>query len=242
VLDEEASALEEAAMSQAGIEIITGCTADEITSDKNNAVDGVRLGDGRAIPCQMVVIAIGVKPRTELVKDTGIEVNRGIVVDEKMATSAADVYACGDVAESYDFVYDQNRLTPIWPNAYTGGRVAGFNMAGETARYGGGTSMNTMKYFGVDIVSAGITVPPDGSYKTIINRGNGVYRKVIIKNGCVAGLLFTGDIEKSGIILGLMRDRVDVSDYADILVEEGFGLACLPDEIWKLRLATEAQL
>ena len=241
ILDEEASAIEAKAMQKAGINIITGNTVAEITADGNGCVNGVKMGDDSALPCQMVIIAIGVTPRTELVKDTGIEMNRGIVVDEKMETSASGVYACGDVVESYDFVYGQKRLTPIWPNAYTGGRIAGFNMAGAAASYGGGTSMNTMKYFGVNIVSAGITMPPDDSYKTIINRENGAYRKVLVKDSCVAGLLFAGDIEKSGIILGLMRDKADVSGYADILVTEGFGLTCLPDEIWKPKLATAAE-
>ena len=70
ILDEEASEIEAAAMQKAGINIITGNTVAEITADANGCVNGVRMGDGSAIPCQMVIIAIGVTPRTELVKDT----------------------------------------------------------------------------------------------------------------------------------------------------------------------------
>ncbi|MCL0029932.1 hypothetical protein M1O20_07350, partial [Dehalococcoidia bacterium] len=88
-----------------------------------------------------------------------IKVNRGIIVDRHMATSSPDVYACGDAAEAYDFVYGENRLTPIWPNAYMAGRIAGFNMAGTPTEYPGGTAMNSLKYFGLDIVAAGMVNP-----------------------------------------------------------------------------------
>ena len=160
ILDEEASALAEERLKQAGVEIITGHTVAAVSSYYlSGEVTGVTLDDGIPIPCELVIVAIGVQPRTELVAGTGIKVNRGIVVDRHMATSSANVYACGDVAEAYDFIYGENRLTPIWPNAYLGGRVAGFNMAGVPTEYPGGTAMNSLKYFGLAIVSAGMVRP-----------------------------------------------------------------------------------
>jgi NAD(P)H-nitrite reductase large subunit len=156
-----------------------------------------------------------------------------------MQTSMPDVYACGDVAEAYDFVFGENRVTPVWPNAYVGGRVAGQNMAGTKAEYQGGTAMNSLKYFGVDIVSAGMVSPPDKGYDVVIKRGDGIYKKVILKDGLVTGLIFAGDIEKSGIIYNLMKDKVKVDGFKDELVSDDFGLASLPEEIWRARLATE---
>jgi len=76
-------------------------------------------------------MAIGVAPRTELLVDTPIRINRGIMVDETMRTNSPDVYACGDVAEAYDLILKQNRLLPLWPLAMLGGQVAGYNMAGK---------------------------------------------------------------------------------------------------------------
>ena len=81
-------------------------------------------------------------------KDTEIKVNRGILVDRQMETSYPGVYACGDVAEAYDFIYASNRVVPIWPNAHIGGRIAGPNMAGQNAEYDGGTAMNSLKKVG----------------------------------------------------------------------------------------------
>jgi len=156
ILDEEASAMEAAALEKAGIGIITEHTVNSINSTLPGEVRSVTLDDGRVIHCDIVIIAIGVRPRLELAAKSGINTNRGIVVDRHMMTSVPDIYACGDCAEAFDFVLDESRLTPIWPNAYEGGRVAGLNMAGEPTEYGGGTAMNAMKYFGVNIVSAAV--------------------------------------------------------------------------------------
>jgi NAD(P)H-nitrite reductase large subunit len=236
ILDEEGAELEAKALVNAGVEIITGHTVAKIDKGKS-AVDGAVLDDGRTIACDLVVIAIGVTPRLELA--VGLKTNRGIIVDRRMQTSMPDVYACGDVAEAYDFVFGENRVTPVWPNAYVGGRVAGQNMAGSQAEYQGGTAMNSLKYFGVDIVSAGMVSPPDKGYDVIIKRGDGIYKKVILKDGLVTGLVFAGDIEKSGIIYNLMKDKVKVDGFKDELVGDDFGLATLPEAVWRARLTTE---
>jgi NAD(P)H-nitrite reductase large subunit len=237
ILDKEVSALEADVLEKAGVDIITGHTAARINSYNTGEVGGVTLEDGRTLPCNIVIIAIGVRPRLDLTAGTNIKVNRGIVVDRSMVTSVPDIYACGDAAEAYDFVLGENRLTPVWPNAYEGGRVAGLNMAGQKAEYTGGTSMNALKYFGLNIVSAGLVNPPDDGYETIVNRHNSTYRKVILKKGKLAGFVFAGDIEKSGIIYNLMKDNVNVDSFKQTLVADDFGLASLPEASWRFKLA-----
>ena len=235
ILDEEASALEEGTLWQLGVRIVTGHTVAEVSGDSmaGKTVSSVTLENGTKIACNLVIVAIGVRPRTELMSGTGIKVNHGIVVDHHMATSSPGVYACGDAAEAYDFVYGENRLTPIWPNAYIGGRIAGFNMAGIPTEYPGGTAMNSLKYFGLDIVAAGMVNPPDDSYEVLSQKYDGIYRKVVLKNGLVVGMVFVGNIEKSGIVFGLMKDRVNVEGFKQTLVADDFGLASLPEEIWR---------
>jgi NAD(P)H-nitrite reductase large subunit len=242
ILDEEASALAAERLKEAGVKIVTGHTVAAVSSYYlSGEVTGVTLDDSRPIPCELVIVAIGVQPRTDLA-GTGIKVNRGIVVDRHMATSSADVYACGDVAEAYDFVYGQNRLTPIWPNAYLGGRIAGFNMAGVTKEYQGGTSMNSLKYFGLAIVSAGMVEPPDDSYEVLTKEREHTYKKVILKDGLVVGMVFASDIEKSGIIFSLMKERVNVEGFKQALVADDFGLISLPEEMWRPRLEAPPSL
>ena len=240
ILDEEAAALEAEALVKAGVEIITGHTVARINSSLLGEVNGVSLDDSRSISCDMVVVAIGVTPRLELVADNGVKTNRGIIVDRRMATSVPGVYACGDVVEAYDFVYGENRVTPVWPNAYVGGRTAGLNMAGKKAEYEGGTAMNALKYFGVNIVSAGMVNAPDDRYEVISRRSDGIYKKVIIKGGKILGMVFAGDIEKAGIIYNLMKDGVKVGSFKETLVSDDFGLASLPEKIWRARLEIPA--
>jgi len=240
ILDEEAAALEAKALIKAGVDIMTGHTVAGINSSLLGEVNGVSLDDGRTFACDMVVIAIGVTPRLDLVADNGVRTNRGIIVDRCMATSVPGVYACGDVAEAYDFVYGENRVTPVWPNAYVGGRTAGLNMAGQKAEYEGGTAMNALKYFGVNIVSAGMVNAPDDSYEVISRRSDGIYKKVIIKGGKITGMVFAGDIEKAGIIYNLMKDGVKVGAFKEALLSDDFGLASLPEKIWRQRLEIPA--
>lgn len=241
ILDEQASSMAERNLEQAGVKIITGRTVAEITGKES--VKGVVLDNREGISCSLVVVAIGVSPRIELAKDTEIKVNRGIVVDRHMATSYPDVYSCGDAAEAYDFAYGANRLTPIWPNAYIGGRVSGYNMAGAEAEYPGGTAMNSLNYFGLDVASAGITTPLDSDDYELLNRQrNGAYQRIVLKDDIIVGMVFVGDIEKAGIVYSLMRDRVKVSSFKKALLTDNFGLVSLPRELWQKRLDKDATI
>jgi NAD(P)H-nitrite reductase large subunit len=240
-LDQQAAAVVERALRAAGVELVFGQTVAQVLGrpEDDRRVGGVRLPDGRQLPCEILAIAIGVTPRAELAAEAGLRVSRGIVVDRHMATSHANVYACGDAAEAFDFVHGVERLTPIWPNAYIGGRVAGLNMAGRETTYGGGTGMNALTYFGLAIVSAGLQEPADGpGYEVLTcSDGDSTYRKVVLRDGRVAGLTFVGDIERSGIVFGLMRDGTDVSAFKEALVAPDFGLTMLPEGWRRERLA-----
>jgi len=236
ILDQQASLMAEEVLKQAGVEIIAGQTVVKVNG--RGTVEEVILDNGAAIPCDLVVVAIGVSPRPELALDAKLEINRGIVVDRHMATNHPGVYACGDVAEAYDFVYGENRLTPIWPNAYLGGRIAGLNMVGITDEYPGSTAINSLNYFGIDIAAAGMpTAPNDDGYETINKQEGNIYQKVILKNDLIMGMIFVRNIEKSGIIFGLMRDRVNVESFKQSLLADDFGLAFFPRALWQERLA-----
>jgi NAD(P)H-nitrite reductase large subunit len=238
ILDEKASEIAEKVVREAGVTIITGQTVQKIVGreDNENAVGGVIMTDGMEIPCDLVVVAIGVIPRTELVKGTDVKVNRGIIVDRFMRTNISGVYACGDVAEAYDFIMEENRLLPLWPLAKLGGQVAGYNMAGKKAEYLGGTVMSALKYFDLPIISVGIVNPEDSSdYEVLVeyHSGKTVYKKIVLKDGVIVGFIFLGDIEKSGMFFRLMKNRVEVDKIKDKLLSEDFGLLNLPQSVRK---------
>ncbi|MDP2744628.1 MAG: FAD-dependent oxidoreductase [Dehalococcoidia bacterium] len=227
IVDANVSRLEEARLKKAGVKVVTGHTVQEVvaSAERPEAVGGVVLDNGQEITCQILGVAVGVSPRGELVEGTDIKKGRGIVVDRHMATSHPDVFACGDAAEAYDFVYGVARLTPIWPNAYIGGRVAGFNMAGKKAVYPGGTVMNSLGYFGLPIASAGLFDPPEGNgYEALSHLEGETYRKVILKDGRIAGMAMVSDIGRAGIIFGLMREGVNVSSFKEALLSDEFSL------------------
>jgi len=236
ILDAEAGAFAAASVKKAGVNLITGRTVTKINSASDGTVSGVVLDSGVNIACEMVIFAIGVRPNTTLATGTAIKVNRGILVDRHMATSVPDVYACGDVAEAFDFTAGEARLTPVWPNAYLGGRIAGFNMSGKIAEYPGGTAMNSLKYFGLEIATAGITaMVPDG-YETMSGTDNGTFRKVILKNGLISGMVLIGNIEKAGLVFSFMKDKVNVGGFKKLLVAPDLNEAALPQAIYRSKL------
>jgi NAD(P)H-nitrite reductase large subunit len=235
VVDATTSGILEKVYREARVNILTGHTVQKILgrSDDDSTVGGVALDNGEKIPCDLVVFAIGVVPRTELVVDTEVKVNHGIIVDRFMRTNVPEVYACGDVAEAYDFVWDENRVLPNWPVAHLGGKVAGYNMAGKRTEYPGGTMMSALKYFDVPIISVGLVNPEEEGYEVLVNHdpdGN-LYKKVVLKDGVVVGMTFVNDIERTGIIFYLMKNRVDVESFKQKLLSEDFGLVSLPERL-----------
>lgn len=235
-LDKTASDIAEKVLTEAGVTVITGQTVQRILGRKDNeaAVGGVVMTDGKKIPCDLVVVAIGVIPRTELAKETDLKLNRGIVVDRFMRTNITEVYACGDVAEAHDFLLNENRLLPLWPLAHMGGRVAGYNMAGKQVEYEGGTVMSSLKYFDLPIIAVGNVNPEElDDYEVLVELKpeKTVYKKILLKDGAIVGFIFLGDIEKAGILFRLLKNHVDVSEIKDKFLSEDFGIVALPEQL-----------
>ncbi len=236
ILDETASSIAANVMKTAGVNIVTGQTVRQIAKKGDSSVANVVLTGGEKLPCDIVVIAIGVVPRVELVAGTDVKTNRGILVDEFMATSVPDVYACGDVAELYDFVLGEKRLLPLWPVAHMGGRVAGYNLAGKKMSYLEGTAMSALKYFDLPVISVGMVNAKAGDgYEVLVSYepARRVYKKVVLKGNVIVGMLFVGEIEKAGVVFFLMKNRVNVKRFKQQLTSENFGLATLPSTVRK---------
>lgn len=232
LLDQTASEIVENIISNAGVTIATGQTVQRILGkpEADNVVGGVILTNGKKVPCDLVIVAIGVIPRVELVSETDVKTNRGIIVDKFMRTNVLDVYASGDVAEAYDFVLGENRLLPLWPLAQLEGKVAGYNMAGKKAEYPGGTAMSALKYFDIPIISIGIANPrEDSTYEILVKHESdkGLYKKIVLKDDVIVGLTLVSDIERAGILFHLMKNGVRVKKFKQELLSEDFSLATL---------------
>jgi len=234
MLDAAASCIVEDAAAASGAVVMTGRRVTSIDDDKGpgTSVTSVVLDDGTRIPCEMVVLAVGVRPRTELAS-RNLSVGRGIIVDEQMQTSCADVFACGDACQSRDFVRGVSNVMAVWPNAVTGGAVAGANMAGLSRAYEGGTTLNALPYFGLSIASAGVVEDDSATTDVVVAGGKGSYRKVILRNGVVIGMVFAGDTGRCGLIHMLMKRKVRVDSFKNVLVSDSLGLLSLPPSLWQ---------
>jgi NAD(P)H-nitrite reductase large subunit len=233
LLDAKASSIVEDTMRNAGVTIIAGQSVQRIVgrSDSEDTVGGVVLTKGESVPCDLVIIAIGVVPRTEIISGSQVKTNRGIIVDNFMQTNAPNIYASGDVAETFDFIANQNRVLPLWPLAVMEGKIAGYNMTGKKTSYMGGTNMSTLKYFGLPIVSIGIVNPEDETPFEILTKHDSkknLYKKIVLKDNLIVGITLVNDIEKAGVFHYLMKNRVNVKKFKRELISDDFGLAMLP--------------
>jgi NAD(P)H-nitrite reductase large subunit len=226
--DQDASRLAQKSLSAAGVQIHTGVTLAR-TVVRGGCVCGAELTDGSSIECDMIILAIGVKPDLTLAAGTNIACDRGILVDDHMATNIAGIYAAGDVAQGLDALSGQRRPIPILPAAARQGRIAGANMAGGDKSYGGGVAMNAVDVVGLPTISVGITVGQQGDEVLVrLDEEANVYRKLVIRNNRLIGAIFIGNIERAGVFTGLIRTRLDVGAFKALLLSDEFGLLSLP--------------
>ena len=238
-LDETASAMMTEAAKGVGIEVLAGTTITKIeTSGKK--VTGVVLKDGAKIGCDLVVVAIGVVPNTGLVKDSGITLNRGVLVNSQMATNFPDVYSAGDVAEGPSVLEEARRVVPIWPNAYRMGKVAGMNMAGKLDVYDGSMAMNSIEVNHLPVISIGLSRAsgPEFEVMTKLDKATHTYRKFVLRDDVVVGAILVNTIDRAGIITGLIRDKINVLNFKQSLIEDKFGYISMPRQLRRDRLET----
>ena len=150
---------------------------------------------------------MGVRANTELVKEAGGAVNRGIVVDTHMRTSLPDVYAAGDCAEGYDSSTGTNRVLALLPNAYFQGNVAGVNMAGGEVEQTDAIPMNAIGFFGSHILSAGVY---EG--ECISHIQGDIYKKLFVKDKKLVGFILINDFLRAGIYTALVREKTPLAD------------------------------
>ena len=230
-LDDEAGQMAVQALNRAGVELITERTVSSILA-KDGKVSAVTLNDDTHFDCGLVILAIGVRPRVELALTAGLSVDRGILVDDAMHTSNRDIFAAGDAAQALEILSGKKMPIPIWPVAYRQGFIGGANMAGGDLLYEGGLAMNSVEICGLPTISAGITTPAedDKNFETFVVKDEeaGNYKKIILRNDRLVGAVFVGDIDRAGIIIGLIRSKMKVAALKDKLLGEDFGLITLP--------------
>jgi nitrite reductase (NADH) large subunit len=187
-----------------GFRFYLGVQSKEIQGERGRARQLV-LGDGRVLESDMFLISAGVRPHLDLAKQLDLKIGRGILVDDRMQTSAAGIYAAGDAVEHLGVYYG------IWPAAEEQGRVAGVNMASGEALYEGTVLSNQLKVVGIDLVSAG-EIDAEGKLESevVSDPERGVYRKVVYEDDRIAGCILLGDVSGQRKILSALKRKVSV--------------------------------
>ena len=206
-LDEGAGEMIKAISEAQGIAIHTGVQIEAIEGDGH--VTGVRLGDGRVFPAQLVIVSCGVRANTAIAKAAGIETDRAVVVNSRMETNAADVYACGDCAQYQGINY------AIWPQAAEEGKVAGANAAGEALEYAGVPAalsfhgMNTALYAIGDNGSN-----PELVYRTVEFKDTArkQYEKYYFRNNRLCGVILIGDVSRMAELTEAVGKRASFAE------------------------------
>ena len=184
---------------------------------KGGLATGVLLQDGRRIEGDLILISTGIRSNVRLAQEAGLEVSRGVVVDEHLRTSADDIYAAGDAAEFRGQVYG------IIPACLEQAKVAALNMLGEEVAYEGTIPSNTLQVVGIDCTSIGMIRPPeDEGYQEFRKAEGGVYKKLVLKDGRLMGAILLGDRKDVAPISRLIRTGADVSRYAGRLLDDDF--------------------
>ena len=161
------------------------------------------LTNGRRIPFDVLVMAAGVRPNVELVKQAGGDVERGIVVDAYSRTSLPDIFAAGDCAQGMDCISGTSKVMALWPNAYMQGESAGTYMAGGKRVNDKAIAMNAMGMLGLHICTAGEL---NGESDVVQDDERG-YKKLVRRDGVLTGFVMIGDVERAGIYTALIRQK-----------------------------------
>jgi nitrite reductase (NADH) large subunit len=216
-LDAAAGQLLQRDLDRRGIAFFTNGQTEEILGTER--AEGVQLADGRTIPADLVVLAIGIRPNIDVAKAAGLEVGRGITVYDDMRTSDPNIFAVGECVEHRGQIF--GLVAPLWDQA----KVCAARLAGDDkAVFASQALATSLKITGVDVFSAGALMAADDSDDEITLRDDsrGLYKKVVLRDGRLVGAVLYGDVADGQWYLQLMRGKDDVNHLRDRLV---FGRA-----------------
>lgn len=208
-LDAASAAMLEAKLKDSGVNLELKNSISEVLLDSNRQVRGVRLSDGRELPAQLLIIAVGVRPRISFLSGSGIVCDHGILADNHLETSVPGVFAAGDAVQAADLLRGKPLINPLWPNAVEQGGIAGANMCGMKKVYPGSCNMNSVNIAGISVIAAGITTPADSVCEEYVDdrKAYNIYNKLVFRDDRLIGFLLSGNTSNAGILLSLLKEQ-----------------------------------
>ncbi|SHN19728.1 nitrite reductase large subunit NirB [Roseibium suaedae] len=216
-LDPAAGYLLEAEFVRRGIEVRTKANSHEILGTEDGKVRGIKLDDGTIIEASIVVMAVGIRPSTDLAKATGLDVNRGIIVADDMRTSDPDIFSLGECVEHRSMCY--GLVAPLYEMA----EVIASNLTGGSSTYTGSVTATKLKVTGVDLYSAGDFAEGEGREEIVLRDGAaGIYKRLVLKDNRIIGAVLYGETSDGPWFFDMLKKGTDVSVMRDTLI---FGQA-----------------
>jgi nitrite reductase (NADH) large subunit len=215
-LDHAAAGILKARIEKMGIGVRVGTVTEEILG--RGGVEGLRFEGGDKIEAEMVILAAGVRPDIALAGEAGLAVNRGIIVDDRLRSSAPDIFAAGDSVEYKGFVYG------IIPASFDQSRAAAYNMLDLDKPYEGTVPSTTLKVAGVYVTSVGIVNPEAGDHEVLMREDPeaGIYKKIVLKDGALAGAIWMGTKKWVAEIARLVAQNRNVASWKDSILDDEF--------------------
>lgn len=215
-LDKYASSKYEERFKKVGVSLKLCVRAEKVIIDENNNPKALLINTGEEIPCELIIVATGVRSNVAFLNESGVETDKfGLIINEKGETNTRDIYGAGDITGR----------NPIWPTAVKEGIIAANNMTGnEVFMEDFFGSKNTMNFLGLTTMSLGNVNSPDDSYIEEIEIDGDNYKKVIHKDGKIYGAIIQGDLAYAGVLTQLIKEKINISrvkkplfevDYAD---------------------------
>ncbi|MGP8123253.1 MAG: nitrite reductase large subunit NirB [Xanthobacteraceae bacterium] len=211
-LDPNAAYLLQKAIEKRGIRILTGANTSAILGAEK--VEAVRLEDGQTLAADLVVMAVGIRPNTVLAREAGLEVKRGIVVDDLLRSSDENIFAVGECVEHRGQTY--GLVAPLYEMAKT----LAASLAGERAQgYVGSVTSTKLKVTGIDLFSAGDFSERDEQDEIVLrDPSRGVYKRVVLRDNRVVGAVLYGDTADGSWYFDLLRKNADVTAQRETLI------------------------
>ncbi|MFX1496073.1 MAG: NAD(P)/FAD-dependent oxidoreductase [Promethearchaeota archaeon] len=217
MLDKEMGIIVKNILENNDIDLLLGSNVDKILGKKQ--VKSVKLTNGTVLDADMVIIATGIKPNLELLRDSGIKTNLGVIINEYLETNIPDIFAAGDIVESMNILTGNRESILLWSNALIQGTIAGYNMIGKKIKYEGSSIQTLIKVFGVPIIS-------DGEYEgeELKFFEDNVYKKMYLKNSTINGYILINTMQNAGVYHSLMITKREISKFKKFLLSEKFNI------------------
>ena len=249
VLDKDESMIVETRLQEDGVKLHYHAEIDAVTGKKNK-VAGIKLKDGNTIKCDLVAYAIGIRPRVDLAKQAGLEVDRGILVNEYLQTNDPNIFAAGDVAQAFDPITGRSVLDSLWAPARQQGFTAGLNMAGQRTAYAKSAPFNVTRLAGLTTTIIGTVGGGKDDDLVGIARGDSEtwrhlpeaivaqtgfevnHLRLLIGDKTLVGAIVMGDQKLSFPLEKMITNQVDISPIRERLLAPDAKISDVIAEFW----------